>query len=286
MRVFPFVHPEYPDRLRSDPTPPECIWVEGELVARPLHVAIIGAREATLAALAYAHDFARAVASAGAVVVSGGARGIDAAAHRGAMNGGGVTWAILPTGHEHPFPSEHAELFAEIPKRGGATLSQFAPESDHVRGSFHARNRVLVGLSDVVVIIQAGLKSGTRNAAKCARLLNRPLWAVPAAPWDKGFEGCHHEIALGAISLTSTEKFLQALRLTSSVTSRAESVSRSNPNENKVLECLGTQPIHVDEIVLMTALSVGQVATALLTMALEDVVVEAPERCYRRKLTT
>lgn len=285
MRVLPFDHLDYPDRLRNDLLRPEKIWVAGELVRRSVHVAIVGAREATPAALGYAHTLAGAVARAGGIVISGGARGIDGAAHRGAMDAGGVTWAVRPSGLKHAVPGEHAGLFEQIVKSGGATLSTHPPNVSNPRGLFHGRNRMLVSLSDVVVIVQARMVSGTRNTARWARDLNRPLWAVPCAPWlleEEGFDGCAEEIRLGARPLWSTKKFLEAVGLVSPGPSDAPLRVRDNENENKVLQCIGTNGVHVDEIVLATGLAVGAVMTALLTMALEDVVVEARERWYRR----
>ncbi len=288
MRVLPFDHLEYPNRLRKLDDRPEQIWCEGDVTERRLHVAIVGARKATALGLKYARELARRVAQAGAVVVSGGADGIDAAAHQGALEANGVTWAVLPTGHAHPFPKNHDELFARIAASRGATISHYPPETKTHTAQFHPRNRVLVALSDVVVIVQARLISGTRNTAKFARELGRPLWAVTTGPWDggDGFEGCFHEIAGGAHPLWSTERFLEMVGLGRSARTRKLRLLRTNDNENKVLECLGGREVHVDEIVLTTGLSVGQVVTALLTMALEDVVVEASERWYRTKRAT
>jgi DNA processing protein len=288
MRVLPFDHLDYPNRLRHTHKRPEQIWVEGDLTERKVHVAIVGAREATPLGLKYAQELAHDVAKAGGVVVSGGAIGIDAAAHEGALEANGVTWAVLPTGHDHPFPENHGELFTRIAASRGATLSQYPPETKTLRAQFHPRNRVLVALSDVVVIVQAGLISGTRNTAKWARELKRPLWAVTTAPWIEergfnGFEGCFLEIARGAQPLWSTERFLKRVGLAPLGPALSSPPPRTNENENKVLECMGAREVHVDEIVLTTGLSVGQVVTALLTMALEDVVVEASERWYRAK---
>ena len=286
MRILPFDHLEYPTRLRRAFEEPPQLWVKGDLTERGVHVAIVGARKATPVGLEYARALAQRVAKAGAVVVSGGAMGIDAAAHEGALDVEGVTWAVLPSGHRRPFPSDHAALFERIAKQKGAAISRFPPEMGSLPGNFHARNRLLAALSDVVVIVQARDGSGTRHAADCARQLGRELWAVTTAPWldGDGFEGCSLEMIMKerpARPLWSTEEFLRAVGLDGSSPLRTPPVRRVNDNENKVLDCLRGREVHVDEIVLTTGLSVSQVTTALLTMALEDVVVEARERWYR-----
>jgi DNA processing protein len=272
---------DYPERLRSLPRPPSPLWVDGEL-SGGVRVAIVGSRQPIDAARRYASDLAAAVASAGGVVVSGGALGVDGSAHEGALRGGGATWAVLPCGHNRSFPAEHEGLFAQIPRRGGATLSALAPDQPAALGAFHRRNGILVALSDVVVIVQAGLHSGTRNAAAWARKLKRPLWVVPAPPWMEGFEGCAEELEWGANPLLSTERFLASVSLAYGQLSLGLPSIRENSNENKVLTCIGASGIHVDEIVDRSGLSVAEATTALLTLSLEDVVVEGPERCFRR----
>ena len=202
--------PRYPSRLRGLEGAPASLTVKGGSTEAALTVAVIGSRAPTLAAAHFARDLARALAAVDAVVVSGGAFGIDGAAHRGALQGHGRTWAVAPTGHELCFPAEHEGLFANIARGPGAMIWPFAPGYSH-RSAFLTRNRILVALSDVVVVVQAGLASGALHAATWARKLAKPLWVVPVSPWVQRFEGSRQLLVAGARPLTSTHLLLESL---------------------------------------------------------------------------
>jgi DNA processing protein len=172
-----------PPVLQELPEPPARLFVHGELPRMPC-VAVVGARHATAEALIFARKFAFDLARQGVVVASGGAEGIDAAAHRGALDAGGVTLVVAPSGFAHPFPKHHGPLFAEIVARGGCHLSPFATDVCTRCSQFFLRNAVLAALCHALVIVEAGVPSGTRNAARWARQLGRPCFAVPSAPWN------------------------------------------------------------------------------------------------------
>lgn len=283
MRTLPRDDPDYPARLLATPRAPERVWVSGSLHARARHVAIVGARDALPASLTFARSLAAQVCRSGGVVLSGGASGVDTAAHEGALDAGARTLVVHPTGHGHAFPPENRCLFDRIHDEGGASLWPFPPGTPAARGNFHRRNRVLVGLADAVVVVQASLTSGTRNAAKWARSLGRALWVVPQPPWAAArFEGNVAELIDGASALVSVDAFLHAIGLPAGPRSAAPPRVLENPNENKLLAHLSGTPVHVDQLVLLTGLGASEVATALLTMTLEDVVVEGPARCFRR----
>src|SRR5882672_3493759 len=141
--------PRYPSRLRRLEGAPASLTVRGGSTEAALVVAIIGSRSPTLPAARLARDLARDLAAIDAVVVSGGALGIDGAAHRGTMRAGGRTWAVAPTGHALCFPPEHEELFAKIAEGPGAMIWPFPPGYSHT-SAFLTRNRILVALSDAV----------------------------------------------------------------------------------------------------------------------------------------
>ena len=252
----------------------------------PRTVAIVGSRDANAEAMAFARGLAATLSRHGVVVVSGGAVGIDAAAHRGALDASGRTWAIAGTGCEHCFPREHARLFDTIAAGPGAMLWPFPPSSAARAGAFPLRNRVLVALSDAVVVAQAGLPSGALRAAACARIFQKPLWVVPAPPWLSGFGGSHMLLEAGVRPLTSIDRLLQALGL---IAGREPATSMKRHGElskdpilSTVLEAMGTTPLHVDELAHRAHLTVQAVAVALLTLALEAVVVEGPPGFFRR----
>jgi DNA processing protein len=174
-------------------------------------VAIVGTREPSLEGAEFARELAAELAAAGVAILSGGAEGIDCAAHLGALQAGGVTVVVAPAGYLKPFPEQHAELFARVLASGGAYVSLVPPNRAATQGAFFLRNRCLVGLSQLVVVVQAPFRSGARNAAKYARRLGRPLFVVPSAPWIPEGRGCILEIKRGAAVCEGARDVLRAL---------------------------------------------------------------------------
>jgi DNA processing protein len=286
--VAPFLHltpldADYPSRLRTLVRPPASITVRGGALEAPRTVAIVGSREPDPEAKRFAGQLAAALSRCGVVVVSGGAFGIDAAAHRGALDAGGRTWGVPGTGCDHCFPPEHADLYESIGAGPGAMLWPFAPSSGVRAGVFLRRNRVLVALSDAVVVVQAGFPSGALAAAERARAARKPLWVVPAPPWLRGFEGSRLLLDAGARPLTSEKCLLRTLELGSEGASRRERhPSTKDPFRSAVLSAVDDAPLHLEEIATRTHLTVQATAVALLTLALEAVVVEGPPGFFRR----
>jgi DNA processing protein len=253
-------------------------------------VAIVGSRHANADAQAFARELSATLARAGAVVVSGGALGIDAAAHRGALDVGGRTWAVAGTGCEHCFPPAHADLFAAIGDGPGAMVWPFPPSSPARSGAFLIRNRVLVALSDAVIVAQAGIPSGALRAAECARLAGKPLWVVPAPPWATEFAGSLQLLQEGVRPLANVEAFLETLKLPRRQALVPEPSERSNappvkmdPIQSVVLEATLNVPLHLDAIAGRAHVTAQVAAVALLTLALEAVVVEGPPGFFRRR---
>ena len=214
--------------------------------------------------------------------MSGGAQGIESAAQAGALGCCRASVVVHAAGSEHAFPVDPPARLEEPRAAGCVSVWPFAPGTPAHLSNFRARNAVLVALSDAVVLVQAGARSGSRHAAGCARKLGRPLWVVPPAPWaTDGFEGSLDELLLGARPLFSSRLFLGALGLAPEPARETPAARRQNEHENMVLSCLGARPIHVDELIGQTGLSAAEVATALLTLSLEDVVVEPSARCFR-----
>ena len=288
--------PRYPSRLRPFEVAPVSMTVQGGSTEAFLAVAVVGSRRPTRGAFRYARRLAEDLAAAGVVVVSGGAIGIDGAAHRGALSAGGRTWAVAPTGHERCFPTSHAALFAEIARGPGAMIWPFPPRY-RSRSAFHTRNRVLVALSDSVVVVQAGCHSGALHAASCARRLNKPLWVVPTPPWVTGFEGSRRLLETGALALTSTHLLLHSMGVVApgnrphrtELTGASYECLRPAPtrdlseHEFKALSATSTDPCHADAIAASAGMSPQATTAALLTLALENVVVEGPPGFFRRR---
>jgi DNA protecting protein DprA len=281
-----------PGRLRDLEAPPERLFLRGELPRGPA-VAIVGTRHPSAAYARFARRLARELAEAGVAVLSGGAKGIDTEAHRGALAGGGVTVVVAPAGFERPYPEQNAELFGQIVAAGGAYLSLPEPNCPATRGIFFARNACLVALAHLVVVVESPIRSGARNAAKFARRLGRPLFVVPASPWHGKGRGCLAELRLGAQVLSSTKDLLKALRDQNlhavGTTARArrrlgphqESLkfSETSPRELArvaVLEAVRRGAGSSDEICLATSLAAARVSELILTLRLEGVLVTDP----------
>lgn len=299
--------PGYPSALLELPSPPEALSLSAPLEAARA-VAIVGSRTAEEPARAFAHYLAAELAEQGVVVVSGGAVGIDTAAHEGAMSVGGATWVVAPTGKDHVFPEVNRDLFARVAaSERGRVLWPFPPDRQACETTFRFRNAVLVALSEAIVIVQAMPKSGSRNAASWARSLGRALWVVPASPWMPAYQGSLIELDRGARPLCHPTTFFKALGLpaptrpmvaskrtgrpsASHERRKIEGPSKPldtgawSPEEIQVYSGTSRGPKHIDAIGLAAGTSAQTTATALLTLSLKNVVVEGPDGFFRRRI--
>ncbi len=190
--------------------PPKKLFLTGALPAGP-RVAIVGTRRPTPEAYRFTLELALELAQAGVVVVSGGAVGIDTAAHQGALQAGGGTLVVAPASFECPYPEENRLLFRQVVERGGGYLTAFDQPTVARRHAFFSRNALMVSLSTSVILVQAPFRSGARNAVLWARRLGRSYWVVPHAPWcPQGAAGVA-ELRLGGKPLASAKDVLSWL---------------------------------------------------------------------------
>lgn len=196
-----------PPDVRDLPKPPARLFLHGNAPLGP-RVAIVGTRRPTAEALSYAGELAFRFAERGVAVLSGGAKGIDAAAHRGALRAAGVTLVVAPSSFDRPYPAGHRGLFEEIVSAGGGYLSRFAAGVEARQHRFLDRNALLAALCHAVVVVEAPLRSGARNTAAWARRLRRPCFVVPSPPWNERGRGCIVELQLGAWPLAAPEEVL------------------------------------------------------------------------------
>lgn len=196
---------DYPELLRASPDPPELLFVRGELSADPEPaVAIVGSRRATAYGCLQAGALAVALAERGVAIVSGGARGIDAEAHRGALRAGGRSIAVLATGFSNPYPAEHAGLFDSLVEGGGALLTEQPSFVTARPDLFPRRNRVIAALSLVTVVIEAASRSGALLTARIAvDDLSRDAACMPGPVTSPSSAGCHRAIREGWASLVT-----------------------------------------------------------------------------------
>ncbi|WP_116113014.1 DNA-processing protein DprA [Austwickia chelonae] len=197
--------PEWPQGLNDLERPPHALWVRGPLRLGQTcrrSVAVVGARASTPYGEAQAAEISAGLAERGFTIVSGAACGIDAAAHRGTLAVGGTTVAVLAGGVDRPYPAVHAGLIAEIAS-SGAVISETAPGAAPMRQRFLLRNRIIAAMASGTLVVEAGLRSGSRNTAGTASGLHRPVMAVPGPVTSMSSAGCHEMVRAGMATLVT-----------------------------------------------------------------------------------
>ena len=241
---------EYPPLLREIADPPAYLWTRGDVTAFfATGVAVIGARAASQEGLTAAYEIAFDLARAGIVVISGLARGIDSAAHKGALDGGGKTIAVLGTGIDGVYPAENAELSRRIPE-SGLLVTEFVPGSAPQDWHFPRRNRIISGLSKAVVVVEAREKSGSLITARLAADQGRDVMAVPASIRGGRNRGAHALVRDGAKLVESAVDILQELGM--------DAGTRRRPDSPEVVE------FTVDEIAQQLKIPAGEALARLL----------------------
>jgi DNA processing protein len=215
LRVVGSGEPEYPSWLARTYDPPLVLFVQGTLARDEgaAAVAVVGSRAATALGLAFARALSRELAESGVTVVSGLARGIDAAAHRGALEGGGRTVAVLGSGLERVYPRENQELAGRIAGSGGAVVSEFPLDAAPWKGNFPRRNRVIAGWGRAVVVVEAGERSGALITARYALEEGRDVMAVPGHPTWSGAAGTNALLRDGAAMVRHAGDVLEEIGL-------------------------------------------------------------------------
>lgn len=197
----------YPVSLKQLHDPPLVIYIKGELPKELYRVAIVGSRECTAYGIRAAEEFAYQLSYAGIPIISGGAKGIDSVAHRACLDAGGKTVAVMGCGLDIVYPNENEELFKRIAEHG-AIISEFPPTMPPRAMNFPQRNRIIVGLSQAVIVAEAALNSGAAITANIAADEGREVYCVPGNIFDNTSAGCNELIRTGASVITSTKEIL------------------------------------------------------------------------------
>ena len=253
------------------PAPP-VLFTRGNLalLTQPA-VALVGTRHATAAGVRAAERIARECADAGALVISGLARGIDAAAHTGALAGLGRTAAVIGTGIDVAYPTDHRALQQRI-GREGLLLTEHAPGQRATRGSFPERNRLIAALAHVTIVVEAPHRSGALLTARAADALNRPCAAVPGAFDAAASLGSNELLRDGAHVIASVDDVLALLRIARADAPHAIAPSSLNDAERAIWEVIGSSPLELDLVVARSGWAADACLAAVTTLELKGLV--------------
>jgi DNA processing protein len=265
--------PGYPSLLRELHDPPPGLFLRGDGGGEALSakaVAVVGARACSSYGAQVARLLARELASAGLVVLSGLARGVDGEAHRGALEADGTTLAVLGCGVDRDYPAAHAQLATRICERG-LVVSEYAPGVEPAPWRFPARNRIIAGLAAATIVVEARERSGALITADFALETGREVFAVPGEITSALSAGTNALLRLGATPLTCAGDVLEALGLEAGVAA----TPALGPAAAAVLETLLQEPAGADRLARETGLDAAAVATALVELELTGAVAEA-----------
>ena len=288
--VVTWQDPEYPPLLKQIYDPPILLYVKGTLSPRDKNsVAIVGSRMTTHYGIGVARKLAYQLAYVGVTVVSGGARGIDTAAHQGALNAQGRTLAVLGAGINIVFPSENAALFQKI-SENGAIVTQFPFNRAADKQTFPIRNRIVAGMTLGTVVVEANLTSGALITANFANEAGRQVFAVPGSIDSPRSKGCHELIKKGAKLCEGAEDILSEFEYLFPPSNRPPGAGETgvlpalelSETEQLVYATLSHEEISIDDVIQRAGLPVSAVSVALLSLEMKRLVKQLPGRMYLR----
>jgi len=277
----------YPPALRELSSPPPVLFFKGDL--QPLKapsITVVGTRNASRYGMDMAFNLAQDLSQAGFTIISGLARGIDTAAHRGALQTG-KTVAFVGSGLDRIYPPENIPLAREIVEKGGAVISPFPPETPPEKGNFPRRNLLMASLASGVLVVEAGEKSGAVMTARLAQNLGKTLFALPGPAGSPRTKGVHSLIKQGAFLIEEAGDILEILRpgASSKKETKIKKPIAMDEREGKVWEALEEGPLPVDIIVEKCNLSLQEAYTLLLEMELKGLVTSRGGNTYERRIT-
>jgi DNA processing protein len=283
-RILTYTEDAYPPLLREIPDPPPYLHVFGNPEATFAHIAVVGSRNATEYGISVTRRLCRDLASRGVTVVSGMARGIDTAAHVGAMSAGGQTVAVLGSGFHQVYPAANQTLFNKISQTGGV-FSEFELDTGPEPHHFPLRNRIISGMSLGVVVVEAAGKSGSLITARLAAEQNREVFAVPGSIHSKKSAGAHGLIKKGAKLVEDIEDILEEFPylLKTDIPKNPEKErlkDRLSEEEYQVVSQMGPYPVHIDDLMRKMSITSGRLSGILLHLELLGLVVQTPGKLF------
>lgn len=284
IRFVPYFSAEYPKKLLQIPDPPYALYVKGSLPEeKTFSAAIVGARKCTPYGEEMALDYGKYLAGHGIQVVSGMARGIDGAGQRGALNAGGSVYAVLGCGVDVCYPREHIGLYMDIQQSGGV-VSEQPLGTPPLPMYFPMRNRIISGLSDIVLVMEAKIRSGSLITADQALEQGKDVYALPGLATSQLSQGCHTLIRQGAGILISPEDLLQELGIAGKeLEQKSDKIEKTLENdENVVYSCLGFFPKSISQLVEETGYGVPDLMQELISLELMGCIREVSKNYYIR----
>lgn len=273
---------EFPKKLNEIYDSPDALFVKGKLPdTDKKSIAIVGARNCSQYGREMAEWFGKELAEHNIQIISGLARGIDGYAHIGAMNSKKSTYGVLGCGVDTCYPPEHISIFMEMQEQGGV-ISEFAVGTKPKAGNFPLRNRIISGLSDGILIVEAKKKSGSLITAGLGLEQGKDIFSVPGKAWDSLSEGCNLLIKQGAFLVTSPQDITEYYQIESK---KITQIDKKNKNfldlkQKMVYSCLSFKPKHVNIIIEETQLPFWEVTKALIELQLDNIIRETGNNCF------
>lgn len=278
--------PEYPEYLRQISTPPLVLYVWGTLTPADSNaIAVVGTRNPTQYGKRIAHKISYDLAGQDVTIVSGLAKGLDSEAHRGALESGGRTIAVLGSGLLRLYPHENKRLAEKI-AHNGAVIAEFPLETTPFRSNFPIRNRIISGLSMGTIVVEAAVKSGTLITAGFALEQNRTVFGIPGNIDQPSSEGVNALIKQGASLIQSVDDIFRELptlkrsQTLSETKASAQPKVKLSPEEKEIFDLISTQPIHIDEITEKSSRTAPEVSVLVLTLEIKQVIKQIPGKFY------
>lgn len=286
-RVLTLADVNYPKALLDIADPPLLLYVKGrlDLLSRP-SLAVVGSRNATTQGVVNAEKFSEALSQAGLTIVSGQALGIDTAAHQGGLRGSGSTIAVIGTGADIVYPARNRSLAHQIAS-AGCIVSEYSLGTPAIAANFPRRNRIISGLSQAVLVIEAAAQSGSLITARMAAEQGRDVFAIPGSIHSPLSKGCHLLIKQGAKLVESAQDILEEIRFGAvPPTPTQVSTQADMPETTGLLSAIGFDPVAPDALAARCVLDIAQLNAQLLSLELEGLIEMLPGGMIRRLATS
>lgn len=278
----------YPRKLKEIYDPPYALYVKGKLPAENEKViAIVGARDCSNYGIEVVSYLANELAKNGISIVSGLARGIDYYSHKGALSSNGLTYAVLGSGVDVCYPIENFNVYMDMQKQGGI-ISEYKYGSKPLPHNFPMRNRIISGLSDGILVVEAREKSGSLITVDMGLDQGKEIYAVPGRITDKLSNGCNNLLGMGAKIVTTVDDILEDLLDNyQGIDNKSKINIKILENEEKIVyACLGFTPKHIDEVQTETNMNITQLITTLLSLEMKDYIYQSSKNYYSKRLNT